>query len=140
MGAVFLTLMFAAVSAIVVGLLSTTACHIAGGAYSKRVSALYFWTGLGLVYGLWLIWCGLAIFVEELRMAYSESTYGIATSMMVLSPIMYVLCAIRGIRDENRCKSVWVTVAVFVIGVAAVPSIYALVASLSRLQPFLFVP
>lgn len=131
MGAILFAVMFATAIIIGMGMLSSTACNIKGGVLTKRVSALYFWTGLGLALGLWYIWLGLTLFVEDMNAPVSELPYAMRILPLILSPLPYVCCVVRAVREEYHCKSVWETIAIYAIAAAAVPSMYFFIASLN---------
>lgn len=129
MAATVFAFMIVAVIVIAMGMLSSTACNIKGGVLTKRVSALYFWTGLGLALGLWYIWLGLTLFVEDMNAPVSEMPYAMQILPLILCPLPYVCCAVRAVREEYHCKSLWETIAIYVIAAAAVPSMYLFIAS-----------
>ena len=131
MGAILFAVMVTTVIIIVTGMLSSTACNVKAGVLSKGVSALYFWTGLGLALGLWYIWLGLTLFVEDMDAPISEMPYAMRILPLILSPLPYVCCVLLAVREEYHCKSLWETIAVYAIAAAAVPSMYFFIASLN---------
>lgn len=131
MAVILFALTIATLIIIGMGMLSSTACNIKGGVLTKRVSALYFWTGLGLALGLWYIWLGLTLFVEYMNAPVSELPYAMRILPLILSPLPYVCCVVCALREEYRCKSLWETIAIYAIAAAAVPSMYLFIASLN---------
>jgi len=127
MGATLFAFMIVAVIVIAMGVLSSTTCNIKGVVLTQRVSALYFWAGLGLALGLWNIWLGLTLFVEDMNATASELPYAMQILPLILSPLPYVCCAVRAVREEYYRKSIWVTIAIFVIAFAALPCTYHLI-------------
>jgi hypothetical protein len=131
MAAILFAMMIATAIIIGIGMVSSTACNIKGGVLTKRVSALYFWTALGLALGLWYIWLGLTLFVEDINAPASELPYAMQILPLILSPLPYVCCVVRAVREEYRCKSLWETIAIYAIAAAALPSMYLFIASLN---------
>ena len=140
----FFSFLVAGSMVVVTSLVSSSACSIRGRRLGARVSAEYFWWGLGLAYGLWLIFLVLALFYYDAKISTGPLGYNLQGSydvqlsdsyrsprpwiwfLVVLMPVVCAIYWVHGFRQKNSCKPLWQVVAIFVIAFASVPAIYCL--------------
>jgi hypothetical protein len=74
---VFFLLLFAGVVVVITGIVSATTCRVSylhphGRSLRSWACSDYFWIGLGLAYGLWFVFLGLALFEYEQQISMFE--------------------------------------------------------------------
>ena len=97
-----------------------------GRSLRGRVSSDYFWIGLGLAYGLWFIFLGLALFEYEQQISmfeFGEPTARLALFTFGVSPVLLVVCMRQGMRREYCTQPVWQIMAIFAIAASAAVSL-----------------
>ena len=128
---VFFLFLFAGVVVVVTGIVSATTCRISylhprGRSLRGRVSSDYFWIGLGLAYGLWFIFLGLALFEYEQQISmfeFGEPATRLAFFTLGISPVLLALCLRQGIRRESCTQPVWQIMAIFAVAAFAAVSL-----------------